>query len=138
MTQQSFLGWTISALGVYMLILPVVALLCVVLILLVLIRGKGAMAAATLILVPPIPMLVGIFAAVQGLLTSYTVIAAAGSPRPADVAVGVSTSLVAPLAAMLLTAPIYAVAVVGALVRSMLPESEHPQKLSHPPKHLQA
>ncbi|MCO6457949.1 MAG: hypothetical protein J5I93_21815 [Pirellulaceae bacterium] len=100
--------------------LPLAAIVCFGLVLLIVLRGKGPLAAAALVLIVHVPLLIGIYAALEGMLASYTVIAASSStPKPADVATGVSTALVAPLVAMLLMVPSYATAAIGALVRAL-------------------
>ena len=83
------------------------------------------MAAAALILIVHVPLFIGVFAAVQGAIASYTVIAMSGaSPKPSEVAAGISTALVAPLVGMLLTVPGYATATLGALIRSFTYNAE--------------
>lgn len=118
--QQSLLGWVFSALGVpYVLLLPIAGLVCFLLAVVVVLRGKGPMAVAALILIVHVPLLIGVFAAVQGAIASYTVIAMSGaSPKPAEVAAGISTALVAPLVGMLMMVPGYATAALGAFIRS--------------------
>ena len=55
----------------------------------VVIRGKGSMAAAGLVLIVHVPFLIGILSATQGAIVSYDWIAmSATSPSPAEVADG--------------------------------------------------
>ena len=55
----------------------------------VVIRGKGPMAAACLVLIVHVPFLIGILSATQGAIVSYDWIAmSATSPSPAEVADG--------------------------------------------------
>ena len=125
-TQPSFLSWMIMALGFpYVVLLPLAGLLCFLLAGFVVLRGKGPMAAAALILIVHVPLLIGIFAAIQGGIASYTVIAMSeSSPKPSEVAAGISTALVAPLVGMLLTVPGYATAAIGAFIRSLQNNAE--------------
>lgn len=119
--RQSFLSWMFSALGLpYVILLPLAGLVCILLVLAVVVRGKGPMAAAALVLVVPIPLLIGVFAAIQGGMASYAVIAtSATAPKPSEIAAGISTALVAPLVGMLLMVPGYAIATFGAFIRSL-------------------
>ena len=119
--QQSLVSWGISALGLpYVVLLPLAGLLCFLLALIIVIRGKGAMAAAALVLIVNIPLLIGAFAAIQGGIASYTVIAMSQSaPRPSEAAAGVSTTLFALFVGMLFTAPGYATAAFGASIRAL-------------------
>jgi hypothetical protein len=125
-TQQSLLQFVFEALGIrYTILLPLVALICFFLVVVVVIRGKGGMAAVALLLLVHAPILIGIFAALDGLIASYTVIGMSmTTPHPAQVATGISTSLVAPVVAMLLTAPSYAVATLGACIRCLFSRDE--------------
>ena len=119
--QQSLLAWIVLALGLpYAVMLLLLALLSFVLTLVILVRGKGPMAAAALVLVVHLPLLIGAFGALQGTMSALTVIATSSTaPRPADVAAGVSTAIVVPLVALVLTIPNYLIAAVGAFVRSL-------------------
>ncbi len=120
--RQSLLTWIYNALGIpYVILLPLAAFLCFVFALIIVLRGKGPMAGASLILVVHIPLLVGVFAAIQGGIASYAVIAmSSGTPKPSEVAAGISTALVAPLVGMLLMIPGYATAVLGSFIRSLV------------------
>ena len=119
--QQSLLNWMFTALGFpYVILLPLAGFLCFILALIVVIRGKGPLAAAALILIVHVPLLIGVFAAIQGGIASYTVIAMSPTtPKPSDVATGISTALVAPLVGMLLTVPGYATVAIGAFIRAL-------------------
>lgn len=119
--RQSLLSAVFQALGFsYTILLPLAALLSFLLVLLIVLRGKGPMAAAGLVLIVNAPLLIGLFAAVQGGLASFSVIAMSStSPHPAEIAAGISTALYAPLVAILLTAPAYATAAFGAFFRSL-------------------
>jgi hypothetical protein len=124
--QQSYLGWIVNSLGFpYAVLLPLAGVVCFVLVLATLVRGRGAMATVSLLLIVHVPLLIGVFAALQGAMASYAVIAQSETaPRPAEIAAGISTALVAPTVGMLVMAPSYFVAALGALVRSLLPDGE--------------
>ena len=127
--QQSLLSWIVAALGFpYVILLPLAGALCFLVALLVVLRGRGPMAVVTLLLVVHVPLLIGVFAAIQAAIASYTVIAmSATTPKPSQVAAGVSTALVAPLIGMLLMVPGYATAALGAFVRSFWATTDIPR-----------
>jgi hypothetical protein len=119
--QQSFLSWIFTALGFkYAILLPVSALVGLVLTLIVVVRGKGPMAGVALVLIIPAPLLIGVFAAIEGGISSYKVIATLPTdPAPGQGAAVISTLLVAPMVGMLLMAPTYILATLGSLFRSL-------------------
>lgn len=109
----------------YVLILPLAGFLCFLLVLIVVLRGRGPLAAAALILIVPVPLLIGIFAAIQGGIASYTVIAtSAAAAKPSEVAAGISTALIAPLVGMIVMVPGYATAALGAFIRALAAKAE--------------
>ncbi|TWT78651.1 hypothetical protein CA13_09590 [Planctomycetes bacterium CA13] len=120
--QQSLLSWAISSLGpIYIILLPLSALLGFLCVLILLFRGRGPMAAASILLFVHAPLVIGIFAAVQGMINVYSVIGMSWTtPKPADLAVGYSTALFAPAVSMLLIVPSYLAAAVGTFVRAVL------------------
>ena len=119
--QQSLLHWMFASLGPYAILLPLAALLSLIFVLILVFRGKGPMAAASLILMVHVPLLIGIFAAIQVAIASYTVIAMSeATPKPAELAAGISTALVAPLVGMLLMVPSYVTAAIGSFIRSLV------------------
>ena len=120
------LSWMFSALGAqYTFLLPLAGIISFVLALLLVIRGKGPMAGAAIVLIVHIPFLIGIFAAIQGAINSYSIIALMDStPMPTAVASGISTALFAPLVGMLVMVPSYAAAALGAFIRSMTAKTE--------------
>lgn len=126
--QQSLLNWMYTALGLpYVILLPLAGLLSFLFALIVVLRGKGPMAAAALILFVHVPLFIGVFAAIQGAIASYTVIATSpATPKPSEVAAGISTALVAPWFGMLLMVPGYATAAIGAFIRSFAAKVEEP------------
>jgi uncharacterized membrane protein len=124
--QQSILTWIFAALGLpYVILLSLAGLISFLLALLIVQRGKGSMAPAALILIVHAPLLIGIFAAIQGGIASYTIIATSGAtPKPSEVAAGISTALIAPMIGMLLMVPGYATAAIGAFVRAVGAEAK--------------
>lgn len=127
--QQSFISWVVAALGFpYIVIMPLAGLLCFVLALVVVLRGNGPMSGPALILIVHIPLLIGIFAALQGMLASYSMIATSPvSPKPSELAEGISTALIAPMVGLLLMIPSYTTAALGALMRCLAASSKESQ-----------
>lgn len=119
--RQSFLNWILTALGFpYVVILPIAGIVCFALALILVARGKGPMSAAALILIVHVPLLIGVFAAIQGGIASYMIIATSEStPKPAEVAAGISTALIAPLVGIMLMVPGYSIAALGAFIRAV-------------------
>src|SRR5262245_33911240 len=93
--QQSYLEFIFSSLGWrYTMLLPLAALLSFVLILILVLRGKGSAVPAGLVLLVPLPIIVGVFGVVDGLLASFQVIAMSNTaPKPALYAQGICMSL---------------------------------------------
>ncbi len=119
--RQSFFDWIYLALGLqYTILLPLAGLISFVLALVLVLRGKGPMAAAALVLIVPLPLLVGLYATVEGVIVTYTIIAMSPTaPKPDEMLYGVSMSMVGVWTGLLLMVPSYLVAVVGALVRAL-------------------
>jgi hypothetical protein len=124
--QQSLLSWAFRSLGAtYVILLPLVALLSFIFVVILLSRGRGPMAAASILLFVHTPLMIGLFAALQGMIASYQVIASSGStPKPAEMAQGISMALIAPLVAILLMIPSYLAAAIGTLVRAISAKSD--------------
>jgi hypothetical protein len=120
--EQSFLSWFYYTLGLqYAILLPLAGLICFLLALILVLRGKGPMAAAGLILIVHVPLFIGVFAAIQGIIASYTIIAgSAVTPKPSELAAGYSMALVAPMVGMVLMVPGYTIAVLGTMIRSLV------------------
>ena len=118
---QSQLQFYYSALGLrYLVLLLLAAVIGFVVTLIVVIRGRGHLATAALLLAVLLPLLVGVEATVDGAMAASEVIAASGAtPKPSEIARAVSMSLASLKVAMSLTAPIIIMAVVGSLLRSL-------------------
>jgi len=119
--QRSLLSWVLNSLGIPCLILLLLTgLVCFVLALIIVVRGRGPMAVAALVLTVHAPILIGLAVSLQSAITSYTLIATSGTaPKPSDVAVGISSALVAPLLGIGMAIPAYATAVIGAFIRCL-------------------
>src|SRR5688572_7241965 len=119
--QQSYLMFLINALGWrYTFLLPLAALVSVILVLVLITRGKGSSLPAALILIVPLPFLVGIMGVIDGMLASFQVIAASDtSPKPSEWAMGIAMSLMTAWVGILLSIPGFLLAVGGTFIRSL-------------------
>jgi len=120
--QQSYLMWFFSALGIkYAVLLPLVGLIAFVVVLVLVLKGKGPALPAALMLIVPLPLLVGIGGVIEGLLAFFQVIAGAElAPKASTWAAGISMSLVTAWVGLLLTVPSYFLATIGMCVRSLV------------------
>lgn len=119
--RQSFLLFLINALGIrYAFLLPAAALVAFIVVLILVLRGKGPELVGALIFIVPLPVLVGILGTVDGMLASYQVIAMSDlAPKPSEVAQGISMSLVSAWIGLMLAVPGYLLAAVGLAVRAL-------------------
>lgn len=119
--RQSFLMWLISSLGwKYTLLLPASALASFVLTGVLVVAGKGKTSGAAMAFLVAIPFLIGLFGMFDGMLASFMVLAhSMTTPKPSDVAVGISTSIVTPLVGMFLMVPSYLLATAGLFIKSL-------------------
>lgn len=126
--QQSYLEFFFHSLGWrYSLLLPMAALAAFVLVLVLVIRGKGNSLPAALILIVPLPIFVAIMGVVDGMLASFAVISMSDTaPKPSVWAEGISMSLVTVLVGMMLAVPGYLLAVVGTSIRSLRGDASQP------------
>lgn len=124
--RPSYLSWILTALGYkYSILLPLSALVGFVFTLIIVLRGKGSMAGVALLLIIPVPFLMGVFAAVEGGISAYRIIATLeNTPSPGHFAAVISTLLVAPMVGMLLMVPGYVLATLGAFFRSFSADPE--------------
>lgn len=130
LAQESLLLWLYNSLGLmYSVVLPLSGLVSFLLALLLVIRGRGPFLGVALFLIVHVPMLIGVYAAVQGVISMYSLISmSAGTPKPSEIAAGISTALVSITVGMFLMIPGYAVAAIGSLVRALtlsVPSSDH-------------
>jgi hypothetical protein len=123
--RQSLLLWCYQSLGFTYSVLFLLSLVgCFFLTLLLLGRGKGAMAATHLLLVVHWPLMVGILGAIQGTISMYQVIAfSSETAKPTDYAAGISVALFSILVGILITLFLYMVTMLGLLMRSFSSES---------------
>jgi MotA/TolQ/ExbB proton channel family len=124
--RQSYLHWLCMALGLkYSLLLPLAALLAFILTLIVVVRGKGPLAGAALVFIVPMPLFIGLYGAIEGVIAMYAVIAnSTTQPKPSQLANGISMALATLWVGTLLMAPSYVVAMFGLFVRSLVGNSD--------------
>ena len=123
LARETTLEWTFRMLGpFYGIVLPLAGLLSFVLVLILLLRGRGPLSAASLVLIVHIPLLIGVFAAIGGVIHTCTVIHGV-APILAEVAIGISASLFAPRVGMIAMMPGYVAAVIGSFIRAITSES---------------
>jgi hypothetical protein len=127
--RMSFLVWVFHSLGpMYTLALPLAGLMVffgAVLVVILAARRPGVIAAYLVFV--PLPLLIGVFGTVDGLIRSHSVIAmAVVTPKPSEVAEGYSTALVCLLVGMLATAPGYFVTALGLFLSAILNKPRTP------------
>ncbi len=120
--RQSYLVWMISALGWrYSLLLPLAGLSAFAGVLFLVLRGKGPAMVGALILIVPLPFLVGVVGVLDGMLSSFQVIGASDlAPKPSAIATAVSMSLFSAWVGLLFSVPSYLAAVFGLITRSFI------------------
>lgn len=118
---QNFLMWIISSLGwKYTLLLPASALASFVLTGVLVVAGKGKTTGAAMAFLVAMPFLIGLFGMFDGMLSSFMVIGHSSvSPKPSEIAQGVSISIVTPLVGMFLMVPSYLLATAGLFIKSL-------------------
>ena len=125
--RQSLLEWYVTALGPkYMFLLGLAGLAAFVLTWIVVLRGKGPLAGASLVFIVAMPFFVGLFGAIDGYLAVNLVIASSVfQPTPSELAQGTALSLAAPMTGMFLMAPSYLVAMFGLSARALFGKTDH-------------
>jgi len=118
--------WGLRLLGpFYSILLLLTGVTCFLLVVVLVVRGKGSIAAAPLLLIAHLPLLIGLFAAVHGGILDYLEIATNGDPpRPATMGSAIARPLVALLGGMLMTFPGYLAATVASFVQAIKATSE--------------
>jgi hypothetical protein len=120
--EQSQLEFIYHSLGfLYCVLLPLSALVSFILVVVAVARWRGAASVAVLMFAAPMPVYLGLYATVSGLLASYQVIMyTTTQPRPSEMAQGIGMSLVSFWIGMFLSVPGFFVALIGSLVRLIL------------------
>jgi hypothetical protein len=118
---HSLLSWLFMALGWrYSLLLPLAAVIGFVTVMLIVVRGRGPAMAGAVLLIAPLPLLVGIVGMAEGILSIQLVISGTGTdPKPSALAEGISMSFVSVWIGLFLSIPSYLVAAIGLAIRSL-------------------
>jgi hypothetical protein len=119
--RELLLSFYARSLGVfYTVVLLFSGIVAFALALLVVIRG-GDYAGPALLFIVPLPLFIGVYASLGGLIDSFTIMAMSASPpKPAEIAGGYATALVAPRVAMWCMTPAFLTALIGLIVRVFL------------------
>ena len=118
---RSRLAWMFEALGpFYGLVLPASGLAIFIGALLVVALSRRPAVIAAFLVFLPLPLLIGIFGSIQGFIASYSVVAMSPvTPKPSDVAQGISTGLFSSLVGLMATFPAYFVLAIGLFLRTV-------------------
>lgn len=119
--QESLLIWYFKALGIrYAFLLPLVALICLALVVLVAVVWKHHSLTALLALLIPLPVYFGIVGCIDGLAASFQVLAHSTTvPHMNELAAGGSMSLATVQVGMYLALPTFLLAIAILLWRSL-------------------
>ena len=121
--RQSYLAWSYQALGMrYAVLIPLTGfLLFFGALVLVSMCKRPAPIKTYLLFFVPLPILLGVFGTLEGLILSFQVISmSSASPHAQEVFSALATSLFSTLVGMLVAAPAYFVTAIGLFVRSLL------------------
>lgn len=124
--QQSLLVWLFRALGIrYSFLIPFYALLAFVLAALAIWKFKTPYLTAVLLAVVPLPFYCGAIGSIDGLVASLQVISLSGAtPKMSEVADGAAMSLVSAQVGLVLSLPLYVIAVLALCLRSFVRQPE--------------
>ncbi len=125
--QESYVGWMIRSMGLIGLLVLGAGFTCFVLTLFIVIRGQGPWACAALVFIVPIPLWLGVFGSVKGLIASLQVIAfSSAAIKASEISDGVASSLFNPMLGLVMMAPSYLVATLGSIFRSFVKPAVKP------------
>jgi hypothetical protein len=115
---QSMLHFYQQALGTkYLIWLPLTAIIGFVLTLLAVVKWRGSVSVALLILAVPMPIVAGLYGYFDGMLASFQIIAMSTTqPKPSEWAQGEAMALVSVLVGCWLSVPSFLVAVIGTFI----------------------
>lgn len=118
---KSFLYWMVEALGpFYSLVIPLAGLVIFMGACLVVAMSRRPAVIAAYLVFLPLPLLIGIYGSIQGFIASYSVIAASVvTPKPSEVAAGISTGLFTSLVGLMVSFPAYFVLASGLFLRTL-------------------
>lgn len=108
-SEPSFIVWLMMAMGIrFTLWLPLVTILAFVLALIAILRFKTPYLTAILLAVVPLPIYVGTLGVIDGMVSSFQVIALSSvTPQSSEFAIGAGMSLVTLQVGLILALPLY-------------------------------
>lgn len=126
----TYLSWMFESLGpFYALVIPGTAFLLFVGACLVVAMSRRPAVIAAFLVSLPLPFLIGLFGSLQGFITAYSAIAYSPvTPKPSDIAMGVSTELFSSLVGLFVTFPSYFVLAIGLFLRTALSGKTQPSR----------
>ena len=126
--RQSYLEFIFGALGYqYTLLLPLAALVSFTLVLVLILRGKGSFLPTALMLIVPLPVLVGLMGVVDGISATFQEIAmSSAAPKPSELARGIGMSLVTAWVGIWLAIPGFLLAATGSFIRALTGDAAPP------------
>jgi len=121
MQSQSFLSWMITSLGpFYALVIPLTGLAVFIGACVVVASSRRPAVVAAFLVFLPLPLMIGLIGTVHGFISSFQIIATAGAtPKPSDIAAGISTGLFTTLVGLLVTFPSLLVLAFGLFFKTL-------------------
>ena len=127
---KSRIMWMLETLGIFGLLMVVAGVVAFALSLLIVTRGRGALAGAALVFIVPMPLMVALFAVFRSAISMFSVVAMSDVQlKASEVAGGIAECLFTPIVGLVVTIPAYMVAMIGLIVRSLRDESPRPPSL---------
>ena len=119
--RQSYLSWMFMSLGIYGLVLPLLGFAIFVGACLVVTLNRRPAVIASYLVFVPVPLLLGVFGSVHGMISALSVVASLPSDAsmPHLMAEGWATALFSTLVGFLVSAPAYAVVALGLFARTL-------------------
>ena len=117
---QSRLMWMVSSLGTNAALLSLVALVAFIVVLILILRGRGPAMVGAILLIVPLPLYVALLGAEKGTVASFAVIALSDVQlKQSELFAGLGAMLVSILVAILLTMPAFLLATIGLTVQAL-------------------
>jgi len=127
--RPSLLSFALESVGWYIIPLLLTGIIGCVLAFIIVKRSKGPLAGAALLLIIHLPLFIGLFAALEGLLSFFMLFG--WRPAKAEELVReAARGLVTPILALIVMSPSYAVAAVGDLIRALSTDADSERKRS--------
>ena len=123
---DSVLGWMARSMGpFYGPVIPLTGFVVFLGGLLVVASSRRPAVIAAYLVFVPLPLLIGLFGSIHGIIASYSIIAMSTTqPKPSEVAQGISLAMSTSLVGFLATFPAYFVVSIGLFLRTIGSASE--------------